>query len=151
MSTSYRSLADGQLAATSTTILTAPGGGAVVSLSLNNVSLRQQKCLLHVTRPGGTARRIARIVLEKDESHYLTGLSLSPGDVLSGQADVGSAVDYLVTLDSGFTMFTRDASGFPKASSALQVTLPGDEKLTAGDLTIAGLLEEIRNVLLSRQ
>ena len=149
MSTSYRTLSDGQLAATSTTILTAPGGGSVVGVSLNNVAYSQQIVLLHVTRPGGTARRIMRIVLEKNESHYVVGLPLSPSDTLSGESTSAEAIDYVVALSSGpFSMFTRDASGFPKNSSALEVSLPDDGNLTGGDVKVIGVLEEIRDVLL---
>ena len=149
MAREYLNLADGQLAATSTTILTAGSEGAFVQITLSNTSASDQICLLTVLRTGSTARRIRRIVLEKDEADYITGLALSAGDVLAGYATTASAVDYLVGLSSGpFSMMTRDANGFPKASAALEVTLPDDIELSAGEVRIAGLLEEIRDALL---
>lgn len=145
----YLNVADGQLASSSTSLFTAPSEGAVVQITLTNTGATSQTILLKITRPGSTARRIVRIVLEKDESHYIVGLPLSPSDVLSGETSSAGAVDYVVGLGTGpFSMLTRDANGSPKASAALKVTLPEDNNLTPGEIEIVGLLEDIRDVLM---
>ena len=145
----YLNLADGQLESSSATLLTAPGEGAMVHASFTNTGSSKQTIILTVLRSGSTARRIARVTLEKDESHYIDGLPLSPSDVLAGYATYADAVDYVIAQGTGpFSMMTRDADGFPKSSGALEVTLPDDGNMTGGDVKISGLLEEIRDVLL---
>lgn len=145
----YLNVADGQLGATSATLFTAPAEGAVVQITLSNTAASQQTIVLTVLRAGSTARRVRRIVLEYNESDYIVGLPMSPADVLAGYATSAEAVDYLVGLSVGpFSLTTRDADGFPKSSSALEVTLPDDAEFSAGELKITGLLEEIRDLLL---
>ncbi len=143
----YFNVADGQLTGTSATLFTAPDSGAVVQVVLSNTGASQQTVVLTVLRTGSTARRVRRIVLEKDESDYIVGLPLSPADILAGYATSAEAVDYVVAIGAGpFSITTRDADGFPKSSAALEVTLPDDGNLSAGEVKIIGLLEEIRDI-----
>lgn len=145
-------LADGQLAATSTTILGAadhPSIERVVTIFLFNTRASEETCWLQVSRSGGSLRTAARVVLDQQyDSVYVKNLPLDPGDVLSGYASLGSSVDFLVYRSTGaFGIEMRDPNGLPKQSAS--VTLTTDEKaaLTVGELQIAGLLEQIRDVL----
>ena len=150
MSREYLNLADGQLAATSSTLLTTSHEGAVVQVTLFNTSSSQQTINLTVLRSGSTARQVVRAVLERYESLYVIGLPLSAADVLAGYSTTAEAVDYLVGASNGpFSIVMRDASGFPKSSAELEVTLPSDHTLSGGEVRIVGLLEEIRDALLS--
>jgi hypothetical protein len=145
----YLNVADGQLAAASATLFTAPVEGAIVQVTLSNTGASQQIILLTILRAGSTARRVRRIVLEKDESDYIVGLPMSPADVLAGYTTSALAVDYLVGISLGpFSITTRDADGFPKSSAALSVTLPDDASLSAGEVQMSGQLGEIIDLLM---
>lgn len=141
-------LASGQLAGSSGTVLGAGTDERTVAITLFNTAASEQIATLTVTHAGTTVT-LARVKLERYESLYLNGQPLDPSSVVSGYADSGSAVDYLVTRSIGpFGVQKRDADGNPKSSGALEVTLPDDGNMTGGDVKIAGLLEEIRDVLL---
>ena len=143
----YANVADGQLAATSTTMYTAGVEGGPVNILLSNVGYSEKTVILTVLRNGSTARRVRRIVLLQNEADHIVGLPMSPGDVLAGYDGSGGSIDYTISLSqSPFSVETRDESGFPKQSAS--VTLTTTEKgATVGELVIAGLLEQIRDVL----
>lgn len=138
-------LASGQLAGSSGTILGAATDSSerTVAITLFNTASSQQVATLTVTHAGNTVT-LARVVLERYEALYITGQPLDPSTVLAGYADSASAIDYLITRNAGmFGIQKRDADGNPKASSALEVTLPDGGSLSAGEVKIIGLLETI--------
>ncbi len=140
-------LANGQLAASSGTVLGAAADERVVAITLFNTSATEQTAVLTVTH-AGTSVTVARVTLERYEALYVFGLALDPSSVLAGYSTTASAVDYLVMRGAGtFSIQKRDADGNPKSSSALEVSLPDDGNLSAGDVKIIGHLEEIRDLL----
>ena len=143
-------MADGQLSSSSATILGTAASDRTVGVVLYNTSsVLQQTVRLTITRSGSAARTLVRAVLEGNESLYLAGLTLDPSDLLAGLTTNAATVDYLVTTGLGpFSVTTRDKAGAPKASAALEVTLPKDLDINEGTLRVIGLLEEVRDVLL---
>lgn len=139
-------LASGQLAGSSGTILGAGSEERTVAITLFNTAASEQIAVLTVTHAGNTVT-LLRVKLERYESLYITGQPLDPSSVLAGYADSASAVDYLITRSTGmFGVQKRDADGNPKSSASLEVTLPDDGNISAGDVKIIGLLEEIRDI-----
>lgn len=131
-------LADGQLAASSGTILGAATGERFVNVLLVNTSgSSSETIILTVSRGGGTARRIARGVLEANCSAYIANLALDPSDVLAGYATGATTVDYLVTRADGgeFGIRYLDANGALKSGSA---SIGSGNTTLAGDLVVAG-------------
>ena len=147
----YSNVADGQLAATSTTMYTAGVEGGPVNVILSNTGAKKT-IILTILRPGSSAaRRVRRIVLVKNESDIVTGLPMSPADILAGYDGAGGSTDYTVSLsNSPLSIQTRDASGFPKASA--EVTLTVDEKpaLTIGEMKILKVLEDTYNLFVEK-
>ena len=142
-------LADGQLAATSTTILGATGNERLVAVTLHNAAATKQTVVLTVTRAGSTARTIVYAVLKQYETHYIRGIPLDPSDILAGYATGANSVGYLVNHSpEPFAITARDEEGSPKASGALTVTLPDGGGIDAGTLALIGLAEEIRALML---
>lgn len=140
-------LADGQLGASAATLLSGADFDGNVQLACHNTAAAKQTVVINFQRAGGTARRIARAVLEQDESLFVTGIALQPDDTLLGYATGASAVDYMVTLSAGpFSIYTRAATGAPKAAPGLSVTLPV-QGIDEGTLVVIGLLEEVRDLL----
>ena len=141
--------ADGQLAASTATILGVGTAERTVGIALFNTAAQTQTVILTLTRTGGTARSIARAELKENEALYVDGIQMDPSDVLSGYASGASSVDYLVSLSSKpFGITTRDATGVAKASQAITLTIPTSTDLDAGQVEMVGILEEIRDVLL---
>ena len=99
------SLADGQLAASETSMyLCQPGTQVKVDfISLVNTDSSTRTCNLYVKRSGGTSRRI----IPKDESmdaddciyvlepSYV--IKLSPGDDIRGDASAATVIDYFIS------------------------------------------------------
>lgn len=145
-------LADGQLAASSATVLGAGSAERNVMVTLHNTSAVTQTVVLSVSRNGGSSRTIFRGKLEQYETTYIDGISLNPADVLSGYATGASAVDYDVTTSKGsFGVFARDAEGAAKQGASLEVTLPDESGYSAAEVKIIGLLEDIRAIGLKIQ
>ena len=131
-----QSLANGQLAASSGTVLgaeTARGAERVVNVNLANTSASTtETVLLTVSRNGGTARRLDRIVLAPNESAKLLNVALDPPDVLAGSSTNATTVDYDITISAGGPRQTvvYDANGSLKSGSAS----------LSGALTVTGTL-----------
>lgn len=144
------SLADGQLAASTATILPAGTDERTVAVMLFNTTSQSQAVTLTVTRASSSARTIARVTLaEKYESAYVVGIPLDPSDVLSGYTTYASSVDYVVTASTGaFNIIVRDADGSPKASADVELQTSEKASLTIDGVVMSGYLEEIRDVLL---
>lgn len=145
-------LADGQLAASSGTLLgvDSRGNERTVSLILFNTSgSATETVLLTILRSGSTARTIARAKLGPYETMQVNGIALDGSDLLAGYATDASMVDYTIGQGQGpFSVTVRDASGAPKATQAIEVTIPASEDLTPGEVKISGLLDDIRSALL---
>lgn len=144
-------VADGRLASASATLfVSADGQPRTITVTLYNTSGSVTETInLTVTRPGSTARQIARAELGPRESAYIENVALDPADVLAGYATDADMVDYLIGVSSGaFSYTVRDKTGAPKATQSLTVTIPEKQGLTEGEVTIAGLLEDMRDALL---
>lgn len=146
-------LADGQLGATSGTVLGAGTAERTVAVLLYNTSRSsEQEVSLTVLRPGSTARTIARGVLKGRESMQILGLPLNPADILAGLATTEQAVDYTVVNGQGpFEITMRDENGVPKVSQEITVTVPAGVGLTEGDATIVARLDAMLGALLKIQ
>lgn len=131
-------LANGQLAATATTILGASSGSPSsgrhnVSVILYNTSASSQETVsLTVSYNGSTARTIAHAVLAAKETLIVSNLPMDPADILAGIATDATTVDYVVTEAPGgpFSVVSLDANGAVKGSASG----------TAGNLSTAGSL-----------
>lgn len=142
-------LADGQLGASSATILGVDGSQRVVAVTLHNTAAAEQTVALTVTRSGSTARTIVRVKLKQYETLYVRGLGLDPSDILSGSASAASAVDYLVSAsDEPFSIYSRDAEGATKGTASIEVETTEKFGLSRDGIVLAGLLEDIHAVLL---
>lgn len=117
-------LADGQLAASSTTILAGSSldnpDGDSLDISCTNTAATTETVIVTLARAGGTARRIARAVLAQNEELVITGLKMQGDDTLAAYSTNVSAVDYLVTGGSQapFGKNTFDSTGSLKSTSA---------------------------------
>jgi hypothetical protein len=138
-----RTYADGQLAAAAAALFTAgqdlnyPSDGSVsVSLSLCNTSgASAETVTITFQRQGGTARRIARVVLAANETATIQGIPMAMGDILLGVATDATTVDYLVGNSGGapFAISTFDSSGQLKQTNGTSIT--GATTLTSASAT----------------
>ena len=145
-----KSLVDGQLATTATTVFTcgsdysqndpAPSvGGATFALSLTNTSgSLAQTILLFIQRGSNgstTNRRIARVILSANETAQVSGLAMSPGDILQASTTTASTVDYVMTtVGTGpFTIMTLDANGAIKQVNGTSLTAATTITSTSAD------------------
>lgn len=141
-------LADGQLAASSATILGPATAERTVAITCFNTAAQEQTVVFTMTRSGSSARTIARAVLEQYEALYLEGVQMDPSDLLAGYATGASAVDYVASLSTKpFSITVREATGAPKVSQVVTVTLPENLGLTAGEVEITGLLGQMVELL----
>jgi len=101
-----QSIADGQLPSSTGTLYTVPANTVahITNIVLANTSASVDRTYnLYVKRSGGTSRRIvgADTPLRASKAHYLppdqTAIRLSAGDVIEGDADAATAIDYLIT------------------------------------------------------
>lgn len=111
-------LADGQLAASATAILTGSTSSPTVNVVLQNTSASTtETVVLTFQRSGGTSRRLVRQVLAPNEQLIVSGITLMPDDTLLGQTTNASTVDYLAFSGGGaFNIQAFDSSGLPKSS-----------------------------------
>lgn len=97
-----KSLADGQLAATKTTLYTAsddPATQAIVkSIKFANTNSADVSVIFYFKASGGTSRRIVKAVLgdegwgvDEDET------TLEAGDIIEGIASIADVVDYVLS------------------------------------------------------
>ena len=111
-------LADGQLGVTADTIISGadvPSGR--VDIVLQNTSTAKQTVTLTFRRTtSGTARRVARAVLEENQQFIVSGLAVQPDDIVLGVSTGAGAVDYLVSASGvhGFAVVSLDGDGSPR-------------------------------------
>jgi len=133
----YNTLADGQVAASATAILTYSGDAPTrVSAVFTNVGGLSETLVLTFKRQGGTARRIFRRAMVANEQLVIAGLPMSKDDVLLAATSNASSVDYVVndTPDANFSITGYDATG-----AIAQVTSGTSGNLTVGgDLVVSG-------------
>lgn len=90
-------IGNGQLASTAAALGTATGRD-LWSLKLANTSgSTTETILITVLRNGGTARRLARIVLAPNEQATVTNIPVESGDVVKGVSTNATTVDYDLT------------------------------------------------------
>jgi hypothetical protein len=111
-------LADGQVAATATAVYTGVGNvGRRLNVTLANTNTTEETVVLTFARKGGTARRLARVVLAPNEQFELCGLPLDREDVLYGVTTTADVVDYIVSIAADEAQSRRtvyDESGMEK-------------------------------------
>jgi hypothetical protein len=142
-------LANGQLAASSATILGAADAERTVAITLFNTSSQVQNITIAVTH-GNVTVTVARVKLQKKyESAYITGLPLDPSSLLVGYATYAAAVDYFITRTPGaFSIQKRDEDGNPKGTAEIELQTNERSTLTIDGIVISTLLEEMRDLLL---
>jgi hypothetical protein len=123
-------IADGQLAATATEITAGAGDVAKrLNLTFCNTGSAEETIILTLTRSGGTARRIKRVVLQENEQFELGGFPLNSDASLKGYTTNGGVVDFTVSIaaeESLATYMIFDADGVPKIlGNALQALTLG--------------------------
>lgn len=92
-------IADGQVAATATEITAGSGDMAQrLNLTFCNTGSQDETLVLTISRNGGTARRLKRVVLATEEQLEITGLPLNSTDSLLGVTSNASVVDYIVSI-----------------------------------------------------
>ena len=97
MTLTAKQLADGQLASTQTTIYTTPASTTTYlkTVTLSNTGAAANTCQLWLLPSGGTARRLAYVTLQANETFTLDSpLVMDTADALQGQATSASEVDY---------------------------------------------------------
>lgn len=113
-------IADGQVATAAAQIATSPGTDASrVNVAFANVGGQDETLVLTISRNGGTARRLRRVVLAADEQLEICGLALNGTDSLLAATTNAGSVDYLVSIateNAPQTMCVYDASGSPKTA-----------------------------------
>ena len=96
-----KSLEDGQLPTTKTTIYTCPAApkrADIDNISFANTTTGDVNVKLYFKASGGTSRRIYKAVLGDEGTGIMEKrITLEPSDVIEGEADAGSAVDYVIS------------------------------------------------------
>ncbi len=106
---------DGQVATTATQITAGRGDVARrMNITFANVGGQEEVLILTMSRNGGTARRIKRVVLGADEQLEIAGLPLNLSDSLLAQTTNAASIDYVVSIaghDAPLTMHVYDDKG----------------------------------------
>lgn len=100
MSKAIKSLADGVLSITKTTIYTAPTSKqAVISrISFANTTTSAVVCKLYFKASGGTSRRTERFELGDEGTAKMEDeITLEAADIIEAECDMASAVDFVVS------------------------------------------------------
>lgn len=95
-----KSLADGQLGTTKATLYTTPEATQTIvdHIKLTNTSSSMTKCNLYFKASGGTSRRIIPydMELEAYASFKSDKEMLEAADIIEGDADTASVIDYVL-------------------------------------------------------
>lgn len=135
-------LANGQVPATAGTILagTTLLAEGRVDACFTNVGGAPETLVVTVKRNGGTARRVARFVLQANETAYVCGFVMEPSDTLLAVTSNATSVDYTVDLSTGgpLRIFSCDANGAERSGAAAigsgSLTITGDLTVSGGDI-----------------
>jgi len=127
-----RTYADGQLPASAAALFTAgqdgnyPSDGNVgVALTLANTSASLTETVtITFQRQGGTARRIAHLVLLPNEAAVIDGLPMSMGDIILGVTSDATTVDYVLgaSATGPLTISVFDSNGALRQVNGTTVT-----------------------------
>lgn len=136
-------LADGQLAASAGTILagTSIGNDPVrVGVVIHNTGSATETVVVTMQRSGGTARRVARAVLNTNESLVINGLPVQTDDTLLGVTTTAEAVDYVVygSNAAALSIDVLSADGTSKGVATLRKMLAGIQVLVGSELADPG-------------
>ncbi len=85
-----------------------------LNLTFNNVGTQDETLVLTLSRNGGTARRIERVVLSPNEKLKIGGLALNLSDSLLAVTSNAASVDYVISvapMDAPETSLTYDSDG----------------------------------------
>ena len=110
-------LTDGQLAASPAEITVGPCDIAKrLNLTFCNTGTAEETIILTLTRSGGTARRLKRVVLQENEQFEICGLPLDSDSSLKGSTTNAGAVDYTISIGAEGPLIYKifDADGIPK-------------------------------------
>ena len=104
MAFTYKSLADGQLAAAKATLYTVPASttAAIKQICYTNTDAVDRTVNLYVKRSGSSSRRIIPkdMLLAAGNTMYwgdADTMELSTGDIIEGDASSATIVDYVIT------------------------------------------------------
>jgi hypothetical protein len=132
--TSNLTIGDGQVAITATQITAGSGDRAQrLDIKFCNTGDQEETLILTISRNGGTARRLKRVVLAANEEFKLGGLALNKTDSLLGVTTTASSIDYVVSIaapTAAYTEETFDDSGRPKSAPYLQEQLDAALSMT---------------------
>ena len=122
MANTNLTVADGQVAAEATEILTGDSNAVRYNLSFHNVGDAAETLVLTLSRDGGTARRLKRVELAPAESLEVSGLPLNKTDSLLAETTTADAGDYVIAKapdqqPAGSVVY--DAEGIPKTAPVL--------------------------------
>lgn len=135
------SITDGQLASTAGTVCSgtdAPPSGKI-AVVLQNTGTSEETVILTFQVGGGTARRIARAVLQQDEQLVVSGIAIQPGDTLLGVTTTDSVVDYVVSASNAvFSIDVLSADGTNKGIGAIRKMVLGLQDLVGSELVDVG-------------
>lgn len=96
-----KSLADGQLGTTKSTLYTTPAATQAIvdKIKLTNTSSSMIKCNVYFKASGGTSRRIIPydMELEAYASFKSDPEKLEAADIIEGDASVATAIDYVIS------------------------------------------------------
>lgn len=95
MGTTLKTLADGQLPNTKTTLYTAPSQVEVDSIRVVNEGAGDNLIKLY-SKPGATSRIIVDLTLHTKESFSYTRLPMNTGELIEGEATNASEVTYVI-------------------------------------------------------
>lgn len=104
MATTWKSLADGQLPSSTGVLYTVPASTrtSITYFAITNTDTSPRTFNIYITRVSSSARRIAGKDWSIADGDFVNicdapeGIRLSPGDTISGDASVGSKLDYVI-------------------------------------------------------
>lgn len=135
-------LADGRLGTTAATVIS---GADVpekrVDVLLQNTGTSEETIVLTFQRAGGTARRLARIVLQENEQALARNVPMQPDDTLLGLTTTASTVDYIVQSggDGSFGIEVYDSRGSGRGIVTMRRLLLGIEHMIGDELPDPGV------------
>lgn len=135
-------VSDGQLGTTAATLLSGvsmPTDGRRLDIVIQNTGPNSEVVLITFQRAGGTARRLARAVLEENEQLIINSLPVQGDDTPLGRTTTASVVDFMTMISAGgpFRIEVLSANGTGKGVAALRQILQGMEVL-AGETADPG-------------
>ena len=107
-------IADGQVAAAATQVVSGFNHAKRLNVSFANVGGLNEVLVITISRNGGPQRRLKRVELCANEQLEIAGFGLNSTDVLYAQTTDAASVDYVVSIaapDAQLTMHVYDDKG----------------------------------------